>query len=291
MIKNMARLPLDYNKLPIKIKNYQFLNSFYLLQTEDNSMYRLYEVSSTDYLKYQDLSRTDCIKKAIFEYQQDGKYYLLFSLKINSSEDLAKVNRMLIDLEKIFQKYSYSITLKKESLKRLGNIYKVLDDKFVYLEFRIREIETRPNKNDICWITLAKYYIILDAKMYLYDLQQDLFKLLETDKTIEYGLIFRNVLKQDYDDKFFMPLDLYYGPIAMLYCRFYLSFDNYDIDKIIEKKISKLDTFNQKYFCFMYLYIIIISLEMDIMNQNIDSYLYSVKKISNFIKKFGGYLR
>lgn len=233
MIKNMARLPLDYNKLPIKIKNYQFLNSFYLLQAEDNSMYRLYEVSSTDYLKYQDLSRTDCIKKAIFEYQQDGKYYLLFSLKINSSEDLAKVNRMLIDLEKIFQKYSYSITLKKESLKRLGNIYKVLDDKFVYLEFRIREIETRPNKNDICWITLAKYYIILDAKMYLYDLQQDLFKLLETDKTIEYGLIFRNVLKQDYDDKFFMPLDLYYGPIAMLYCRFYLSFDNYDIDKII----------------------------------------------------------
>lgn len=41
----------------------------------------------------------------------------------------------------------------------------------------------------------------------------------------------------------------------------------------------------------MYLYIIIISLKMDIMNQNIDSYLYSVKKISNFIKKFGGYLR
>ena len=45
----MARLPLDYNKLPIKIKNYQFLNSFYLLQAEDNSMYRLYEISSTDY--------------------------------------------------------------------------------------------------------------------------------------------------------------------------------------------------------------------------------------------------
>lgn len=58
---------------------------------------------------------------------------------------------------------------------------------------RIREIETNPVKNDISWIILSKYNIILDAKLYLYDLQSDIFKAIDQKLIVPYGLVYRKI--------------------------------------------------------------------------------------------------
>lgn len=257
-------------------------------------MYHLYFLTKTQYLTYMELAKSKAIEKCIFEFKEQDTYYLLFNSIENVSEDMAVLKKMLPLLEEVFHDFAFSITLKKEHFINLTNIYKVLDNKFSYFEIRIREIETAPIKNDISWVILSKYNIVLDAKMFLYDLQQDIFSFIDKNEVVEYGMLFRNVTKLNYKNGFIEPnFDVYYGPEAMLYCRLLFYFDHLNISAYIKERVQKLDTFNRKYFCFMCIYIYILNLNMDILltPYNIGNYLQITRRISVFLKEFGDYVK
>ena len=170
-------------------------------------------------------------------------------------------------------------------MRNMDNIYVLLDNKFTYFEMRIREVELNPIKNDIDWIILSKYHILLDSKIYLYDLQQDLFKFIDKEQIVKYGLIPYRMNQNLYSNsEVLMDYNFYYGPIAMLYVREYMMMEEFDmIDEI-----SKLDEFNQKYFCFMIIYVLILNINLEIIPNHItiSNYLNICQKIKDFIKKY-----
>ncbi len=291
----MEKLPLSLiNRLPYSLSIVQRKREYYILKDQDGHLYHLYALNQKSYLLYLELSKSSKIEKSIFETRDNEIYYLLFSCLNKSSEDMAVLKKMLPLLEDIFQDFTYSITLKKEHFTNLNNIYKVLDNKFSYFEMRIREIEVMPRKDDISWIILSKYYILLDAKMYLYDLQQDIFGFIDKNTVLDYGLIFNSITKENYKNKLIEPdFHVYYGPISMLLCRLYLYFDHLDLQEYFKERLKKLDEFNKKYFCFMVIYIYILNINLDILLNpyNISNYLQFTKRISSFIKEFGDYLK
>lgn len=282
------------DRLPYKLNILYEYDDFYILNDENNNRFKLLFLNKNQYLIYLELASKKYIDKSIFEIVDKDIYYLLFQYPINKSETIAAIERLLPILERIFSEYKYSVKLKKEDMKNLNNLYKVLDNKFSYLEMRIREIELSPIKNDLSWIILSKYHIILDAKIYLYDLQTDMFSFIDKSTNVDYGLAFKSIDIDMYKNGLIEPkFELYHCPEASMLARFYLAFDNYNIDDFFSKKISKLDLFNAKCFCFMCIYIYILNVKLDIIadNYNISSFLASTRKISNFLKKYGGYVK
>lgn len=295
MIRKMEKLPLNIvNRLPIRVKRIDYNYKYYLIEDLNNTYFHLYEASNKEYLIYYELLKSKAIQRSMFEFKTDDKIYLLFDVPYNKSEKSIVVSKLLELQNKIFKDFSFSLTLKKEHFKKMQNTYKVLDNKFTYLEFRIREIETSPIKNDISWLILSKYNIILDAKLYLYDLQQDMFKFIDNKQEIEYGLIFNSTNTDSYKNGLIEPqFNLYYGTYASLLARWYMMYENENIDEIFLEKYKKLDKLNQKYFCFLclYIYMLNINLEMSLNEYNIFPYIQMTKKIKAFIKKYGDYMK
>ncbi|MDE5714688.1 MAG: hypothetical protein K2I42_00990 [Anaeroplasmataceae bacterium] len=261
----------------------------YILETNSQGQTYLKKVASKkEYDIYLDqLQYSKHLKKTIFE-QNNNKEIILFFPYEDKTEATVQNQKIINILKEIHEKSSYEITLKKEHFSNLNNLYKILDNKFSYFEMRIREIELSPYKNDVSWILLSKYNAILDAKLYLYDLQTDIFKSIDKNQIVQYGLIPKTIHKNYYNRQGLLPcFRLYYGPKSMLYTRIYLSLDKVEL---IEE-IKKLDAFNQKYFCFMVLYILILSLNLDIISSNhsISNYLLITNKIRSFIHTYKQY--
>ena len=266
-------------KSKIKYKDY------YIVIESDNNKYLLQIIDNINYQKYNDLIRySNKIKKCIYNEKIDDLNYLYFLYEDNTEYNIKAKLTSNILLE-IFDSSSYELTLKKENIRNLNNIYKLLDNKFTYFEIRIREIELNPIKKDIDWIILSKYYILLDTKIYLYDLQQDIFKFIDKNEVVKYGLIPKNINQNLYSkETLLLDYNFYYGPISMLYVRMYLLLDQYDM----YDDINKLDSFNQKYFCFMYLYIMILNINLDVILNIyiVSNYVNITKKIKSFITKY-----
>lgn len=276
----MIEPPIKYS-LPFEIERYKPYLDFQLLKAKDHNEYLYKKVSKKAYQAYLELIRlSKNISKAIYEIPVSDGIILLFSYD-SLTEPAVRKRKSLDIYQALFSDTSFEITLKKEHLVNLNNIYKVLDNKFAYLELRIREIETNPIKTDVSWILLSKYNIVLDAKLYLYDLQMDIFKAIDQKMIIKYGMIPKKMSEMFYQKSFLLPsFDMYYAPLAMLYARY-----NCSIDTIPLERVKKLDSFNQKYYCFMVLYIYILNLNLDVIldNYRIDNYLLITKKIKGFI--------
>lgn len=289
MIENHVRSFLASPNLPFKIVKSEPFGQYEKVIDIANNQYLCQIVNLEEYATYLDISRySKDLKKSVYDYRVDDKVILFFEFEA-LTEAKVKVFRILQILKDIHQNSSFEITLKKEHLYSLNNLYKVLDNKFAYLEMRIREIETSPVKNDISWIILSKYNIILDAKIYLYDLQQDIFKHIDKNEIVKYGVVFQYVNANLYNRQKLIPsLKVYYGPISMVYSRCFLSLEDLDIIKDIEK----LDPFNQKYFCFMtlYIYILNLNLEVTLNNFSISNYLLITKKIKSFIVAYKAFV-
>lgn len=269
----------------INIKKQRQLADYFIVEDEQNNSYILQVLTIEQYQKYNDLIRySNKIKKAINIEKVDNLYYLYFVYE-NKTEYNVKSRLTSKVLLEIFNASSYEVTLKKEHIKNLNNIYKLLDNKFNYFEMRIREIELNPIKRDIDWIILSKYYILLDAKVYLYDLQQDIFKFIDKNEIVKYGLVPKVINQNRYNkEALLLDYNFYYGPISMLYVRKYMLLDGFDE----LEDMKKLDIFNQKYFCFMYIYILVLNINLEIVMDiySVSNYINITQKIKSFISKY-----
>ena len=255
--------------------------------------YHLYVLNKKEYKCIKSLQKSRFILQPDSEYFLNNQYYFKYNLSNHSSEKnaIAIVAKDLFI--NIFNEYCYEMVIKKDVSLKFNYVFKVLDSKFSYLELRIREIEMMPIKDDVCWIILSQYHTLLDTRIYLYDLQADIFKYIEKTEATKYGLIFKNMFGNCIKDRKFEGwYSCYYGPISALYIRMALIYGEYIYDELKEllKHESKLQ---QKYFCFMMLYIftISISLEQILKFNDISCYLGYIKKIDSFINKFKDFLK
>ncbi len=285
MTNNLTKSYLASANSPFVITSCSEYKDFVLIKTKTAEEYLVRYVTEKEYKTYLDLlTCSNRLKKTIYETKVAEGYLLFFEYE-SLTETSVKIERIVDILEEIHKTSSFEITLKKEHLVNLNNIYKVLDNKFSYLEMRIREVETNPIKNDISWVILSKYNAILDARVYLYDLQSDIFKAIDQKKIVPYGMVYRRIDLELYNKQRLLPsFDLYYAPLSMLYCRCYLELD----PPFMLEKIKKLDSFNQKYFCFMCLYIMILNVNLEVMldSYRISNYILLTKKIRSFIASY-----
>lgn len=265
-----------------------------IIRDKNGLLYSFYKLDENDYQAYKELTKSKYIKKDIYSYNDSTHHHVLFLNSINKSEDKAKANELIVLLENIYNEFKYQITPQKKELKKLNGLYKLLDNKFNYIEMRIREIELSLIKDDISWIILSKYHSILDAKIILYDLQTDIFKFIDKGTNIEYGLLFNDLNLNMVDNGLIeSKFKFYYAPKGMLFARFFLLVDHMDINEDFKKKVSKLPVFDKKYFCFMVLYIYVLNLNFGISlnNSNINLYINVCKKIDWFVKEFNNLLK
>lgn len=284
MMRQITKLSSTLIKLPFDIDKRVGFQNFEILYSKSKEIYIYQNLSLEEYQTYLELNKlSPKIKSSIYEKKYDNSMILLYEYEEKTSKDV-KIEKSLEVLEVIFEKSSYENKLNKNNLININNIFKVLDNKFNYFEMRIRQIETNPIKTDVSWIVLAKYNIILDTKIYLYDLQTDIFNAIDKEQIVNYGIIMRNPITELYSNKKLLAdYNIYFGPIGMLYARYSL---NNDIN--ILEKIKKIDKFNQKYFLFMSLYILIlnINIPMIIDEFNVNNYLLITKKIKGFINNY-----
>ncbi len=270
--------------LPFDVISRKPYIGYELIQLSNGNEYLAIRLTKEAYASYLEQVRlSNHISRSVMEYPSENQRWLLFYY--DQLTELTVRNRKILEiLNEVFEKSSFEITLKKDHMVHLNHIYKVLDNKFSYFELRIREIEMNPIKNDISWIILSKYNVILDAKIYLYDLQTDIFKLIDQNTIIKYGFVPKKLYSEMYQKGYLLPfLELYYAPIGMLFSRYELSIGGISLDQI-----KKLDEFNQKYFCFMTLYILTLSLNMGtyLTNYSVNSYVLITKKIKSFIANY-----
>lgn len=285
MIDKPIKSYLASANLPFAITQAKPYGDYTLVLDQQNKEYICILATEQEYATYLDLLKySKRLKQTIYETKVEGGMLMFFDYE-SMTDAQARSKQIFSILTELHDASSFEITLKKEHLVNLNHIYKVLDNKFSYLEMRIREIETSPKKNDISWIILSKYNIILDAKLYLYDLQTDIFKAIDQKQTIKYGLIYRKIFPDQYNRQRLLPsFDIYYGPISMLYCRCFLQLEELDL----KEPLKKLDSFNQKYFCFMTLYILILNVNLEVIlnTYSVASYVSITKKIRCFIASY-----
>lgn len=282
------------DNFPFPVRVIKSLDGVDIVEDFQQNRYLILKLTKEMFLTYTDLTRYSLsLAKSVYEIKDQNNIYLMFDGFDEMTEERVKWLRLFPLLNQIFEKSSFEITLKKEHLRHLENLYRLLDHKFSYIEMRIRELETSPVKNDIHWVILSKYHILLDAKIYLYDLQQDLFHFIDQKQIVRYGLIYRKINEFLYHKGKILPcFDLYYGPLGMLCSRYYLSLPSTISSDFLKKEIDAMDEFNKKYFCFMTLYILVLNVHLEIQMQYYQTmgYLKMCTQIQRFMKEFREYI-
>lgn len=278
------------SELPFQLQYVAQYEDFCILKDSHQKKYFFLAISAKDFSTYQYLTGlSNHVAKSIYELKKQDTYYLLFDGVDEQTELSVKERKMLPIMKEIFQNSSYEITFKKEHFKNLNNLYKLLDNKFSYLEMRIREVETAPKKDDLSWMILSMYNVLLDVRIYLYDLQQDIFKAIDKQEIVKYGLIYRQIQLDLYHKGRILPyFDLYYAPLGMLYARYYLCLsDTLELERF-KQSLDKEDTFTRKYFGFIVLYVLILNLNLEVRlhHFSVASYLGVVKELKKFLKNF-----
>ena len=280
------------DRLPYRLSLINYNDYIFYLNDDKNRIYHLHRLNKIKYISYYELIKSKYIERAIYEFSYNNEFYILFEGLINESDNFSKNNILL--LENIHNDFKFQIKLNKENAKTLTNLYKVLDNKFSYLELRIREIETKPYHDDFDWIILSKYYIVLDTRIILYDIQNDIFKMIDKEEEEYYGIVFKNIPNIKYKNGLIEPnFDIYYGPIAALFSKIYLAYDHKELNDDFKKKLDKMNIFNKKYFFFISLYIYVLNLNLEIIpsNSNLQAFISITKRIKAFIDLFKDYLK
>lgn len=253
-----------FDVLPVKVEKYEpIVNGYYrLISNGETFLLKKISTQEEKLISYYALkSKRINIPIQIIPFQ--GEQYALFLFSSEAEEELACSKMLLIEALKIFSDTKEVKTLKKVDMKGMQKTYPVLDKYFVKLEYLIREIELKRPKNDMDWVLLSKYHIILSAKMNLSQIQNKLFSLMEEEIPIEVGLFSKSLNGLYFKKgKLNCYLNSIVAPVSALLARFYLENSHLaDFKSQIDQIFIDYDhSFYKLHFSFLVLYVLILNL-------------------------------
>ena len=206
-----------------------------------------------------------------------------------------KITDLTNTVYELHKKTGFTVRLNDENFKYFYRIYKNLDRIFQTMEMMVRECETRQKKTDYDWIILSKYYVFLDAKKIMYQLQRKIHKYIDNHGSVIYALNHGNLNLNHYIQKKLVSFDNgYIGIFISDYAKLYVSLDDIDGEwfKEIEEKISSYSNdFYKIYFKFLVLYIYIINLRFSSFDTHtvLNTYLQIATKINRFLTLTSNY--
>ncbi len=163
----------------------------------------------------------------------------------------------------------------------------IANDRFNMLEMKIRNIELNPVKNDLSWIYLSKYHIILDIKLEIYKMIKRL-KMIKDDVEVGINHGFPSQV-HFFNNSFISYKYLKEGVIENDLYKVFLDFDSLEINhlEIIDKYLD--EKYSKKYFKLMVLFSYLLMCDIEPNYTCASKYIKLTNKISRFMYQFKNY--
>ena len=258
------------------------------IASTNNDSYVIKDVSIieySNYLKIKDLKLP--ILRPIEIKKKNNHIYFMYEYKKDYQSIYDKYEGMLNAVSKMGELTKKNVPVPRMAEFKFKKMAVIANDRFTALELKIRQIETNPNKNDISWIYLSKYHIVLDTKL-------EIYKLIKRFKGFNSNIVVAvnhgNPQEAHYINNNFIGYKyIKEGHLVNDYFKIYIDMDNLDINhkKIIDKYIS--DDIGKRYFKLMVLYTYVLMLDIDYSYETTTRFLSITNKIVRFLNQFKEY--
>lgn len=177
----------DYNKLfnlHLEISDNLTLQT--IIAHDKENYYVIKDISKIEYTNYLKV-RNDKLPflKPLKIAKHENHTYFLYNYYENHQSIYEAYDGILKTISLIHKKTAKKVPQLKMAEIKYKKIALIANDRFNMLEMKIRNIELNPVKNDLSWIYLSKYHIILDIKLEIYKMIKRL-KMIKDD--VEVGI-------------------------------------------------------------------------------------------------------
>ncbi len=257
------------------IKANSFMYVIKLIEPKEENHYEILKRSNYSYLKPLDIKRYN-----------NNTYYLFPYLKETKVDD---GTCLLKELDILHNKTKRKYDSSKIASFKFKKMVIVMNEKFNSLEMKIREIELSSIKNDVSWIVLSKYYIILEAKLIIYQLIKKVEKEINN---LEYDSCFLHAhptLEHFKCEKFLSFSHAKEGYYVSDLYKVYLELESEN--KNIKLQLDKvlITAFSKRYFKLMVLFSYTLNLDNIDFNKNLQPYIIYTNKIAKALSLFKEY--
>lgn len=258
------------------------------IASTNNDSYIIKDISIIEYSNYLKVKSLNLpIIKPVEIKKVNNHIYFLYEYRNDYSSIYDRYEGMLEAASKMVSKTKKNIPIPKMAEFKFKKIAVIANDRFTSLELKIRQIETNPIKNDMSWIYLSKYHLVLDTKLEIYKL---LKKFKNYNSSIDVAVNHGNPQESHYLCNHFIGYRyIKEGHPVNDYYKIYIDMDNLDINhkKIMDKYLS--DEISKRYFKLMVLYTYVLMLDIDYSYEITSRFLSITSKIVRFLNQFKEY--
>lgn len=255
----------------------------------DNTNYYIIKdidkIEYTNYLKIKNEKLPFLLPLKIANYQ--NHIYFLYNYYENYQNIFDTYDKVLRTISVLHKKTAIKVPQAKMAEFKYKKMAIIANDRFNLLEMKIRNIELNPQKNDLSWIYLSKYHIILDLKLEIYKMIKRL-KAFNDDVEVGVNHGFPSQ-SHFFNDCFISFKYIKEGVIENDLYRAYLDFDSLDINhfEIIDKYLK--EKYSKKYFKLMVLFSYLLMCDIEPNYTCASKYIKLTNKISRFLFQFKNY--
>lgn len=279
----------DYNKL-FNLHLEIFDNS--TLQTiiahDKENYYVIKDISKIEYTNYLKVKNDKLpFLKPLKIAKHENHTYFLYNYYENHQSIYETYDGILKTISLLHKKTAKKVPQPKMAEIKYKKIALIANDRFNMLEMKIRNIELNPVKNDLSWIYLSKYHIILDIKLEIYKMIKRL-KMIKDDVEVGINHGFPSQV-HFFNNSFISYKYLKEGVIENDLYKVFLDFDSLEINhlEIIDKYLD--EKYSKKYFKLMVLFSYLLMCDIEPNYTCASKYIKLTNKISRFMYQFKNY--
>lgn len=279
----------DFNKLfnlHLEISDNLTLQT--IIAHDNENYYVIKDISKIEYTNYLKVKNDKLpFLKPLKIAKHENHTYFLYNYYENHQSIYEAYEGILKTIFLLHKKTALKVPQPKMAEINYKKIALISNDRFNMLEMKIRNIELNPVKNDLSWIYLSKYHIMLDVKFEIYKMIKRL-KMITDD--IEVGVNHGFPSQVHYFNNNFISYKyLKEGVIENDIYRAYLDFDSLEINhlEIIDKYLD--EKYSKKYFKLMVLFSYLLMCDIEPNYTCASKYIKLTNKISRFMYQFKNY--
>lgn len=279
----------DYNKLfnlHLEISDNLTLQT--IIAHDKENYYVIKDISKIEYTNYLKVKNDKLpFLKPLKIAKHENHTYFLYNYYKNHQSIYEAYDEILKTISLLHKKTAKKVPQPKMAEIKYKKIALIANDRFNMLEMKIRNIELNPVKNDLSWIYLSKYHIILDIKLEIYKMIKRL-KMIKDDVEVGINHGFPSQV-HFFNNSFISYKYLKEGVIENDLYKVFLDFDSLEINhlEIIDKYLD--EKYSKKYFKLMVLFSYLLMCDIEPNYTCASKYIKLTNKISRFMYQFKNY--
>lgn len=279
----------DYNKLfNLHLEIFDNITLQTIIAHDKENYYVIKDISKIEYTNYLKVKNDKLpFLKPLKIAKHENHTYFLYNYYENHQSIYEAYDEILKTISLLHKKTAKKVPQPKMAEIKYKKIALIANDRFNMLEMKIRNIELNPVKNDLSWIYLSKYHIILDIKLEIYKMIKRL-KMIKDDVEVGINHGFPSQV-HFFNNSFISYKYLKEGVIENDLYKVFLDFDSLEINhlEIIDKYLD--EKYSKKYFKLMVLFSYLLMCDIEPNYTCASKYIKLTNKISRFMYQFKNY--